>query len=86
MVQVDIKHALMEVSDIRFVADLGNYLGFPLVKGRVSKDVYNDILDRVQKKLASWKGNLLNKAGRACLGMGGQRDFFSLTEATTWVK
>jgi hypothetical protein len=67
MVQVDRKHALKEVSDIRFVADLGHYLGFPLVKGRVSKDVYNDILDRVQKKLASWKGNLLNKAGRACL-------------------
>jgi len=56
---MDRKHSLKEVSDIRFVEDLGHYLGFPLMKGKVSKYVYNDILDRVQKKLASWKGNFV---------------------------
>jgi len=49
------------------VADLGHYLGFPLVKGRVSRNVYNDVVDKVSKRLATWKGNILNKAGRACL-------------------
>jgi hypothetical protein len=67
MVRVDRKPDLKEVSNICFEADLGHYIGFPLMKGRVSRDVYNDILDRVQKKLASWKGNLLNKVSRACL-------------------
>jgi len=30
-------------------------------------NVYNDILDKVPKKLVSWKGNMLNKVGRASL-------------------
>lgn len=67
MVHGDRKQRIKEISSISFVADLGHYLGFPLVKGRVARNVYNDILDKVSKKLASWKGNLLNKAGRACL-------------------
>jgi len=28
---------------------------------------YNDVVDKVSKRLATWKGNILNKAGRACL-------------------
>jgi len=60
------KREIKDISAIKFVADLGHFLGFPLDKGR-SKDVYNDIIDKVHKKLASWKGRLLNKARRACL-------------------
>ena len=38
-----------------------HYLGFPLVKGRVCQNVYNDVVDNVSKRLATWKGNILNK-------------------------
>lgn len=60
----DIKYTLKKVWDIGFLVDLEYYLFFPLVKDRVYRDVYNDILDRVRKALAYWKGNLLNKDGR----------------------
>ena len=67
MVQGERKRELQDISTIKFVADLGHYLGFPLVKDRVSRDVYNDVVDKVSKRLATWKGNILNKARRACL-------------------
>ena len=67
MVQGERKREIQDISTIKFVADLGHYLGFPLVKGRISRGVYNDVVDKVSKRLATWKGNMLNKAGRVCL-------------------
>ncbi|KAK9986443.1 hypothetical protein SO802_031394, partial [Lithocarpus litseifolius] len=46
---------------------LGRYLGFPIKhQGRANQD-FNFILDRVKRKLAGWKANLLSMAGRAVL-------------------
>jgi len=67
MVQGERKREIQDISNIKFVADLGHYLGFPLIKGRVSQNIYNNVVDKVSKRLATWKGNILNKAGRACL-------------------
>jgi len=67
MVQGERKREIQDISTIKFVADLGHYLGFPLVKVRVSRDVYNDVVDKVSKRLATLKGNILNKVGQACL-------------------
>ena len=67
MVQGEIKQEIQDISTIKFVADLGHYLGFPLVKGRVSRNVYNDVVDKVSKRLSTGKGNILNKARRAYL-------------------
>jgi len=53
MVQGERKRDIQNISTIKFVADLGHYLGFPLVKGRVSQNVYNDIVNKVSKRLAS---------------------------------
>jgi hypothetical protein len=47
MVQGERKREIQDISTIKFVADLGHYLGFPLVKGRVSRGVYNDVVDKV---------------------------------------
>jgi hypothetical protein len=33
----------------------------------VKRDVFQPIIDRVSSRLASWKGKLLNKAGKVCL-------------------
>ncbi|MCH84332.1 RNA-directed DNA polymerase (Reverse transcriptase), partial [Trifolium medium] len=43
------------------------YLGFKMFYGKVRKQDFNDIYDRVSAKLASWKGRLLNKPGRVVL-------------------
>src|ERR1044072_7760834 len=61
------KARLQQLSPIPFVSNLGKYLGFPLVNGRMKKEHFNHIVERVQKRLSSWKMNMLNKAGRVCL-------------------
>ncbi|KAK2392667.1 hypothetical protein QL285_066003 [Trifolium repens] len=43
------------------------YLGFKLFYGKVRKQDFSEIYDRVSAKLASWKGRLLNKPGRVVL-------------------
>jgi len=42
------------LSTIKYTEGLDiNYLGFPFVKGRISRNVYNDIIDRVSKRITS---------------------------------
>src|ERR1044072_9788922 len=55
------------VTSIAFTSHLDRYLGFPILKGRQKKEDYNFIVDRVAKRLASWKGMLLSKAGKITL-------------------
>lgn len=61
------KDHLSSFSNIRIVEDLGYYLGFPIVEGRVSKNTYKFVAEKIQKRMASWKKRLLNKAGKVCL-------------------
>lgn len=58
---------LSRISNVTLVEDLGHYLGFPLVQGRASKNTYNFVVEKIQKRMASWKRRLLNKAGKICL-------------------
>lgn len=46
---------------------LGRYLGFKIFQGRIKKDDFAGVLNRVNSKLSSWKGRLLNKPGRLTL-------------------
>ena len=43
--------------------NLGKYLGFPLKHAGARKHDFDFVLDRVKKKLAGWKANLLSMAG-----------------------
>lgn len=45
-------------------SNLGKYLGFPLNHPRDRKHDFDFVLDRVKKKLAGWKANLLSMASR----------------------
>ncbi|VVA40654.1 PREDICTED: reverse mRNAase, partial [Prunus dulcis] len=47
--------------------DMGNYLGVPLVQGRVTKATYKGVLVKVQAKLSAWKSQLLSMVGRITL-------------------
>ncbi|XP_057730894.1 uncharacterized protein LOC130946239 [Arachis stenosperma] len=61
------KEVFTGISSIRFVQDLGKYLGFTLSHSRVTRSAFNGVLDKIQSRLASWKGSFLNRAGRLCL-------------------
>ena len=66
-VDSDPRENLAYILGFRSTPNLGKYLGFPLKhSGSGGKD-FGFVLDRVKKKLAGWKTNLLSMAGRRVL-------------------
>lgn len=61
------KNIFKDVCGIASVSNLGRYLGFSLVQGRQHHQSLDFILDKIHRRLASWKGKLLNRAGWLCL-------------------
>ena len=61
------KNSLSNLTSICFINDIGRYLGIPILKGRVTRSVFNPIVEKISLRLATWKRDLLNKAGRVCL-------------------
>lgn len=47
--------------------DLGTYLGMPLLHTRVSQHTYQNIIDKVKRRLSGWHASLLSLAGRITL-------------------
>ena len=43
------------------------YLGLPSLVGKNKRNTFNDINDKLSKKLAGWKEKLLSKAGKEVL-------------------
>nr|KYP54574.1 Putative ribonuclease H protein At1g65750 family [Cajanus cajan] len=43
------------------------YLGIPMFHGKAKIADFHHVIDRINDRLATWKGRLLNKAGRLCL-------------------
>lgn len=58
---------IFSVTSIPFTSHLDKYLGFPIQKGRQKVRDFDFVIDMVKRRLASWKGKLLNKAGRVTL-------------------
>ena len=47
--------------------DFGKYLGAPTINGKVTTATYQEVIERVDRKLASWKAKCLSLAGRVTL-------------------
>ncbi|KAH9684963.1 putative ribonuclease H protein [Citrus sinensis] len=47
--------------------NLGKYLGMPVIHSRVNKQTYQEILDKVNKRLSGWNAMHLSLAGRLTL-------------------
>lgn len=58
---------ISDACDIPLTNDLGRYLGVPIVHGRISKDLYIPIIEKIRSKLSNWKRNVLSRAGRRTL-------------------
>lgn len=63
----DNMESLCDILGFSSTPSLGKYLGFPIRHTGSSSQDFNFILERVKKKLAGWKTNLLSLAGRTVL-------------------
>ena len=66
-VEPDQREALSNLLGFTPTSNLGKYLGFPLKHPSNRRQDFSFVLDRVKKKLASWKANLVSMAGRMVL-------------------
>jgi hypothetical protein len=55
---------LSRIMGVRHVLGTGNYLGLPSMIGRKKKNIFAYIKDRVWKRINSWRGRALSKAGK----------------------
>jgi len=55
------------ITNMRFTYNLGKYLGFRLYQGHITRQDVVDGVDRVESKMAPWKGRLLVKPVRLVL-------------------
>jgi hypothetical protein len=55
---------LSRIMGVRHVLGTGNYLGLPSMIGRKKKDVFAFIKDRIWKRINSWRGRTLSRAGK----------------------
>lgn len=60
----EMANSIAAISGSPLTACLGKYLGVPLIHTKVTKLTYHEIVDKVHKRLASWKCHMLSMAGR----------------------
>ncbi|KAK3194957.1 hypothetical protein Dsin_026267 [Dipteronia sinensis] len=58
---------LADIGGSPIYKNLGNYLGVPLIHGRITKTTYAKIIEKTQNRLTSWKSASLSFAGRCTL-------------------
>ncbi|CAN1224699.1 Putative ribonuclease H protein At1g65750 [Linum grandiflorum] len=64
---LSVKSDIINKTGFQLSANLGRYLGVPLIHSRVNKDTYFSVVERVQSRLAGWKSKLLSRTGRETL-------------------
>ncbi|CAL1383991.1 unnamed protein product [Linum trigynum] len=64
-----LKKSISDTLGMQPTNNLGRYLGVPVVHGRVTKDTYKYILEKVDQRLAGWKARSLSLAGRVTLAI-----------------
>jgi hypothetical protein len=55
---------LARILGVQYVLGTGSYLGLPSMIGRSKKAVFSFIKDRIWKRVNSWRGRSLSKAGK----------------------
>lgn len=66
-VETGLANRMSSLFGVPITPNLGTYLGMPVLHGRVCKSTYSYLVEKVKKRLASWKGRLLSRAARHIL-------------------
>lgn len=57
---IDVKQAIVDKMGIPKVQDLGKYLGIPSIHGRLKKETFRGILEKMRSRLTGWKSKTLS--------------------------
>lgn len=57
-----LKNFISSTLGMVLTSSLGSYLGVPLIHGQLRQTLYSSLLDRVRRKLATWKIKTLSRA------------------------
>ncbi|XP_062080800.1 uncharacterized protein LOC133785597 [Humulus lupulus] len=67
LVNLDDRSQLANLLKVKLVENFGKYLGLPSFVGRNKREVFDNIRDRVWKRLKGWKRSLFSAAGKEVL-------------------
>lgn len=84
-VKNDIVDTLSNVLGMPYTKNIGNYLGIPIIHSRVQKKAYTYLVDKVRRKLTSWKARTLCFAGRVTLAQSTVMNLPSYVMQTTTI-
>nr|KYP54967.1 Transposon TX1 uncharacterized [Cajanus cajan] len=73
------------ISSIGFLDDLGPYLRFWFPVGRITKNMFSHVINKVRVRLASWKGRFLNRAGHVTIANSVLASLPSYTMQVQWL-
>ncbi|RZB75799.1 hypothetical protein D0Y65_034340 [Glycine soja] len=62
----------------------GKYIGFTMLSGRVTSQDFAYVMNRINSKLAGWKGHCLNKAGMVTLAKSVLATSYTYTMQNLW--
>ncbi|XP_031120628.1 uncharacterized protein LOC116023758 [Ipomoea triloba] len=62
-----LRNRIKDILNIPIAANMGHYLGMPILQRRVSRHTFSYVVDKMRKKLATWKASALSMAGRRIL-------------------
>ena len=60
----DVQQEIKNIFGAQVIRQHKKYLGLPSLVGRSKRNCFNDIKEKLRKKLAGWKEKLLSKAGK----------------------
>lgn len=66
-VDADNRSHIQRCSPCSVTNDLGRYLGVPIIHGRVTKQTYYKLVEKVKARLNGWTASTLSMAGRVTL-------------------
>ncbi|XP_031095268.1 uncharacterized protein LOC115999567 [Ipomoea triloba] len=65
--QEELQQSIVDLTGIPKVGDLGRYLGVPSVHGRLKKESFASLIEKMHQRLAGWRSKTLSLAGMLVL-------------------
>ena len=59
-VSMSVARSIGKIFGFTIINNLGRYLGMPFLHSRVTKSTYQEIMDKVEKRLSTWNASYIS--------------------------